>query len=199
MAGPNVATERFDLDGGDDDAQGRGQDRPWTNRIIFEEKVAQNPMNQFTEDGQEKWKKTIRNYMIGKRDEMKNMLNWAESFQKQVISFQNVADLRSGGQMTDTGFDPVRASAELWAFLNLNLTGSAKNKFDKAEELNGLDVWRRVVVPIAPPTVVKRIEMHGVIHQPGKAKKLSELVDFIEAWEKLLEKYYEMGAISPVG
>ena len=48
-------------------------------------------------------------------------------------------------------------------------------------------------MPIAPKTVAKRIEMHGSIHMPGKADKLNKLVDFIDAWEKLKEKYYEMG------
>ena len=50
--------------------------------------------------------------------------------------------------MEDIGFSPMRASSELWAFLNLNVTGHGRNKLDAAQELNGLDVWRRSVVPL---------------------------------------------------
>ena len=42
--------------------------------------------------------------------------------------------------MQDAGFDPARASHELWAFLNLNLQGIARTKSDSAAELIGLAV-----------------------------------------------------------
>ena len=55
--------------------------------------------------------------------------------------------------MTDSGVDPIQASHKLWAFLNLNLPASCtkvRNLFDKAKELQGFDVWRRIMVPMAP-------------------------------------------------
>ena len=70
--------------------------------------------------------------------------------------------------MEDIGFSPMRASSELWAFLNLNVTGHGRNKFDAAKELNGLDVPRRIVVPFAPKTVARRVEMYSAIYSPAK-------------------------------
>jgi hypothetical protein len=46
---------------------------------------------------------------------------------------------------------------------------------------------------MAPRTVSRRVDMHGDVHNPPKAKRLGELVDAIESWDKLHEKYQEMG------
>ena len=65
---------------------------------------------------------------------MRQLSLWAESFQKRSITFldiQNLANEQS--YMEDIGFDPMRASSELWSFLNLNVTGKGRNKFDAAQ------------------------------------------------------------------
>ena len=49
------------------------------------------------------------------------------------------------------------------------------------------------MVPMAPRTVSRRVDMHGDVHNPPKAKRLGELVDAIETCDKLHEKYQEMG------
>ena len=51
------------------------------------------------------------------------------------------------------------------------------------------------MVPMAPRTVSRRVDMHGDIRNPPKAKRLGDLVDAIEAWDKLHEKYQEMGGM----
>ena len=79
--------------------------------------------------------------------------------------------------MQDTGFDTIQASQELWAFLNLNLVGSARAKFDKAPRLNSFDVCRRVVCPMAPKSVARRVDLHTDLHNPARAKRLADLID----------------------
>ena len=37
--------------------------------------------------------------------------------------------------------------------------------------------------------------MHGDIHNHPKVKRLGELVDHIEAWDKLHEKYQDVGGM----
>jgi hypothetical protein len=95
--------------------------------------------------------------------------------------------------MQDTGFDTIQASQELWAFLNLNLVGLARAKFDKAPRLNSFDVWRRVVCPMALKSVACRVDFHTDLHNPARAKRLADLIETVEAWEKLRDRYYEMG------
>ena len=48
--------------------------------------------------------------------------------------------------------DPVAFSEQLWGFLNLQIQGDAASlcrlKFDNVDALNGLEAWRRRVVPL---------------------------------------------------
>jgi hypothetical protein len=46
---------------------------------------------------------------------------------------------------------------------------------------------------MAPKSVAKRVDLHTDLHSPKAARKLSELMDTLESWEKLRDRYYEMG------
>ena len=155
--------------------------------------MAQNPHFQFDHNNQEKWMATVKNYLIGERWEMVDLLDWAERFEKTPIEEHHLKAVASSDLMQDSGFDTIQASQELWAFLNLNLVGSARAKFDKAPRLNGFDVWRRVVCPMAPKSVARRVDLHTDLHNPARAKRLADLIETVEAWEKLRDRYYEMG------
>ena len=50
-------------------------------------------------------------------------------------------------------------------------------------------------MPMAPKTISRRIDMHGDVHNPAAAKKLGDVMDTIDDWEKLHEKYQEMGGL----
>ena len=123
---------------------------------------------------------------------MRDLPDWAERCENMPIADHHHL---TGTQsfMQDNGFDTVQASRELWPFLDLILVGTARPKFDKAPPLNGLDVWRRVVCPLAPKSVARRVDLHTDLPNPKPARKLSELMDAIESWEKLRDRYYEMG------
>ena len=97
--------------------------------------------------------------------------------------------------MNDIGFDPVKASGDLWSFLNLNvgLTGNGRSKFKQAENLNGLDVWRRIVPPMKPKTVSRKVELHTEVNSPPKCKGISNIIEHLDKWEKDLDEYYLMG------
>ena len=135
---------------------GRGNSSPLNGvgrRVIFDKKVAQNPLFQYDSNNEERWKATVTNYLIGERWEMRDLLDWAVRFEKMPIEEHYL--LGTQHLMQDSGFDTLQASRELWAFLNLNSVGTARAKFDKAPPLNGFDVWRKVVSPMAPKSVAK--------------------------------------------
>ena len=92
---------------------------------MFDEKIAQSAQ----------MVKTVRNYLIGRCWEMRQLLLWAESLQKRSLTcldIQNLANEQS--YIEDIGFDPMRANFELWSFLNLNVTGNGRHKFDAGIE-----------------------------------------------------------------
>ena len=103
---------------------------------------------------------------------MKQLPTRAEAFQKWTIFFLRISGYDQEAPMQDACLSASRASSQRWTFLNLNvgLEGDARTKFDQAEELNGLDAWRR---PIEPKTLARRVTTHTDIHAPPRAKKLS--------------------------
>ena len=73
--------------------------------------------------------------------------------------------------------------------MNLSVAGNGCNKFDAVQELNGLDVLRRIVVPLAPKTVARCVEMYSIIHSPVRCKHIGEMSDHIEAWERKIDDF----------
>ena len=163
---------------------------------MFDEKIAQSAQISYSDNDTKKtrWVNTLRNYLIGRCWKMRQLLLWAESFQKRTITFLDMQTLaHEQSYMEDIGFDPMRVSSELWSFLNLNVTGHVRNKVDAAQELNGLNVWRCIVVPLAPKAVARRAEMYTSIHSPGKCKHIGEMTDHLEAWEWKIDECVVMG------
>ena len=117
----------------------------------------------------------VKNYLIGERWLVLDLLDWAEKFEKMCIEEQHL--LGNQGFMQDIGFNAIQA----------------RPKFDNAPRLNGFVVWRSVVCPMAPKRVARRADLHTALHIPPPAKKLSKLMEAIESWEKLRDRYYEMG------
>ena len=87
---------------------------------------------------------TVKNDLIGERWEMRDLLGWAVRFDKMPIEEHHL--LGTQDLMQDSGFDTLQASRELWAFLNLNLVGTARAKFDKAPP-----EWLRRLAPGCQP------------------------------------------------
>jgi hypothetical protein len=84
---------------------------------MFDEKIAQSAQMTYSDDDAKKahWVKTLRTYLIGRCWEMRQLLLWAESFQKRTMTFMDIQALaQEQSYMEDIGFDPMRASSELW-------------------------------------------------------------------------------------
>ena len=88
---------------------------------MFDEKIAQSAQMTYSDDDTKntQWVKCVRNYLIGRCWEMRQFLLWAESFQKRTITFLDMQNLAlEQSYMEDIGFNPTRASSELWSFVN---------------------------------------------------------------------------------
>ena len=59
--------------------------------------------------------------------------------------------------------------------------------------MNGLDVWRRIVAPLKPKTVAKRVELHTEVHAPPRCKSIGELPEHLEAWQRQIDEFILMG------
>ena len=59
---------------------------------MFDEKIAQSAQMTYSDDDMNTthWVKTVRNYLIGRCWEIRQLLLWAESFRKRTITFLDI-------------------------------------------------------------------------------------------------------------
>ena len=87
----------------------------------------------------ESWRVNTRDFLVGRMFPIKKLLEWAEQHDGTEVKDEKIEELRP--YMDE---DPVVISHLLWAFLGINLTGSAKEMYRNAPGSNGLEVWRRL-------------------------------------------------------
>ena len=114
---------------------------------------------------------------------------------KAKITFDDVLSLRESGSMYDA--DPKVFSEQLWVFLNLQISRETanfgRNHFDNVVSLNGLEAWRRLVVPLESKSPAQRHSLQGLIQTPVRSKSLETVMDALEIWYKNLTKYIVAG------
>ena len=114
------------------------------------------------------------------------------------ISFDDLEAMgRVDGAMVD--FDPIQCSTEMWSWLSLNLGKSAhaNRTFSNSQELNGAEVYRRLVTPQLSTSIILRNALRDMIQCPQKAKSMSSVMDAVDLWEADLLAYTKAGGKQP--
>ena len=76
------------------------------------------------------------------------------------------------------------------------LAGTNKAKdFNQVTRTNGLDAWRKLVVPLRPRSEAKRNALHTSVHAPPKSKDLSEVIADVNEWEKTVRRFELCGGV----
>ena len=111
-------------------------------------KLAQIDTHVYLDAAPETWHKNVRTYLIGTHVDVGPFLNWVEAQGKQVITEDALQDLVPSGQIM-MNLCPIQVSRELWSWINLCLekSTSAQQTFHNVPELNGAEVYRRLVTP----------------------------------------------------
>ena len=135
------------------------------------------------------------NYFIGRCNESKTLLKWAEDRQHNPILEMDVEALRGSTLLPNREVDPAFISRAIWSYLNLAVKHDVGSSliFNNVEQLNGLEAWRKLIVSLKSRTPAKRHELYGPIHAPKKSKKMTDMIMTMESWEKDLKTYYEAG------
>ena len=127
---------------------------------------------------------------MGKAWELHTLFRWAEDSSENgprpLKITAAVVEACRGNPQIGSG-DPHRLSRELWALLNLNVVveaaKDARRIFDSVPVLDGFEVWRRLVGPMAPRTLHRRHDLYTKVHSPVAARSLAGVEVGIEVWE----------------
>jgi hypothetical protein len=135
---------------------------------LFDDKVPANPEYKWKGDKEAgpRWKAKVRSYMISKHAPIKVLLDWAESKDYEIIDESMVKQLNAA-LMTD--MDAEEIGVQIWGFLSQCVTDNAWEHFLGADELNGCDAWRRLVLIIEEGRPRLLEELREKVRQIGRA------------------------------
>ena len=87
----------------------------------------------------------------------------------------------------------------MWSWLNLTLDKSihAQRVFSSSEELNGAEVYQRLVTPQLPTSMIRRNTLRDKVQSPVTAKSMSSVMDAVDVWEADLLAFKKDGGKEP--
>ena len=91
---------------------------------------------------------------------------------------------------------PIRLqflAMELWGYLNLNVTGEARQVFENVDDLQGFEAWRKLVKGIRSRAEVRKLQLQGQVQRPVEAKRLADVPKALEAWDTNMREFLEAG------
>ena len=160
--------------------------------LLFDDKLTLN--DEYRYDGVKNgpaWKVKLENYFMGKAAVMQEILTWAEA-ETEAISedaFVYALSLKMDDQKA------MALNASLWGFLAGCVHGAGSTVFKRAEHLNGIEAWRRMVRQIdrGLPTQyeTRRRELKAVVNRP--IKSLEQVEEGIAAFENAHRAYQLVG------
>ena len=164
-------------------------------RQIFDDKMAtQSEMRWDGGKGGPAWKSRVQSYFWSKVPALLEILKWAEKHDKTDVTedaFNNVVN------HFIEPFKQQALNASLWGFLSSCLTGSAETIFRSAEDLNGLDAWRRVVRIIDSGLPLRLEELRGEVRMlhTRPMKDLEQVAAGIAEFEAKIKEYNQAGGV----
>ena len=160
---------------------------------LFEDKMASQDGFQFDgQKGGDRWKGKVERYFISKAPALKAILTWAEKSDMAIIT-EALLEKAVGQAMTLLQRETVNGA--IWGFLSNCVSAEAETMFKRAETLNGIDAWRRLVRHIdhgrsirleAPRTEVRSLHLKPI-------KSLEAVAIGIAEFENKINEYIEAG------
>ena len=93
------------------------------------------------------------------------------------------------------------SSQEMWSWINLTLekSTSAQRTFHNVPELEGAELYRRLVVPLTEvsPTLTRHQALRTKVQNPTKAKSIATVMDAVTFWEADMLDIIKAGGVEP--
>ena len=171
---------------------GIGPNITMTSRV-FEEKTAKDASFQY--DGVNRgatWRSDVADYFISKCPDGMPWLDWVES-QGAVEITREAIDQEKRDHHLMTEFDPYVLSHHMWGFLQLCLTGAARQTFKNTGKRDGFNVWRALVLKINSQTACRRHGLRDRVQLQQQVENIEQIEPAIVSWETLYSEYLAAG------
>ncbi len=166
---------------------------------LFDEKLAAS--EKFAYGGEEgaageKWRKTVRGYLITRCPELNPILNFCEAQDDKPITRTALEEeAKKEGWMMEINFDKL--SVVLWGFLQLCLKGEAKDSFEEASELDGINGWRLVIHGMRKSRWVRLQQLRKLVRHVKPIARLEDVASGILTFDKNIKDFVAAGGRRP--
>ena len=164
---------------------------------MFDDKMAASDKFSYGGGGgaaSERWRKTIRGYWIAKCPVLQPLLDWAELFEQAEITPEAVQLMLMDEQymIEAHSIDVLGLSTAIWGFLNTCLKGEAREVFDGANILDGLNGWRLVINEMRKSRGIRLQQLRKLVRNPKPINKIEEVSAGITAFDRNIKEFEEM-------
>ena len=163
---------------------------------LFEDKMTSQDSYKFDgTKGGVAWKDRLERYFISKIPALKVLLDWAERCENPIT--KSTLKQAIGDAMTDEQMDTMEAA--VWGFIANCVSGEALTMFKRAEMLEGMDAWRRLVRFIDHGRGIRlealRTEIRQITLRP--IKSIEHITVGVAEFENKFNEYEEAGGQRP--
>ena len=161
---------------------------------LFDEKAAGSSVYEYSgvaKENGEKWRKTIRGYFISRSPVLAPILDYVEKKEMQPVTLEEMdAEGLVQGWMVE---DFPRLSELLWGFLNTCLKLEAKDKFEVADDLDGFNAWRLVILSIRKSAHIRLAQNRRLVRNPPSCKRVEDIHEVIKNFDAAHKGYNDAG------
>ena len=116
------------------------------------------------------------------------------------MEFTNEDLVRGAASYRWMGELPVRRLSELiWGFLNSCLAGKAREEFEGADILDGMNGWRFVIQHIFQGAQTRKGLLRKAVKNPPSINKLEDVPSGITKFMAIMKAYKDVGGVPPEG
>ena len=161
----------------------------YKDRGVFDEKLALQDEYRFNgSKGGLAWKGKTERYFIGRAPILKDILDWAEGCDLDVITVEKLQQA-VGVHLTEE--QVLTLNAAIWGFLSGAVSGTAEIIFKRAATLNGIDAWRRLTHYVEHGKEIRlenlRREVKMLHTKP--ITSLDRVEEGVAEWENTMNEY----------
>ena len=164
-------------------------------KLILDKKLAVLEQHKYTDKDIPVWAQHVRNYLMGQNRCMKAYIKWIEDHGETEITAEEVKSLEHSRHIEACDMSYIQASEALWSWLNLAIgtNASGRLKFDNVDELLGVEVWRKLILPVnSKSTVVKNL-LRDKVQNPKHSPTMANIMEYVEMWEKDTGRFIKAG------
>ena len=158
---------------------GGGKGSDWLELVDFKVAAPAN-FHGKREESWKLWSRSFKTYCNVRKEGFKRALEWAESYQGQVINESSIDEMQWPlARMAD---------AKLYDFLSLQCKGDALVLIEHYDGL-GFEAWRQLTRRYMPSGGQFELDMMSRLMNPSKAAKIADLPAAILRFERDLQTY----------